>query len=203
MIAVGALSLLFSVAADPRTRWQKTEAWKYRNPEAAEPSAAVFRARRAAGAGVGVALILLGAAVNSVKWSNEPGRGKGHDAVERVAQLLGPTTPGIADQSSDPLPPMPHFHADLLDVVTGYADQVSRYDYRGADLKVTADRAVATTHLFTLTAAGGALYCLQIDETGPGIPDFVDSIKGVRPTVALYQVPIRSAVFDRACAATP
>lgn len=202
VIVVGVLTLMVSLAIDPKKWWWKTEAWKHRTPEAAEPSDPAFRARRGLGVAVGVGAILFGVALNTVTWESSPGRGKGREAVARVAQLLGPTTFGTATQSSDARPPMPHFHADLLLSVAAYADQVGRTDYRGAQLKVIADRADGATHWFTISAAGGGPFCLRIDETGAGEPQIMNSIKGVPAAVAGYQVPIRSTVADGQCKAT-
>ncbi|MBO1753526.1 DUF6199 family natural product biosynthesis protein [Allobranchiibius sp. CTAmp26] len=44
----------------PEATWRRTRAWQYRNPSAAEPSAAAFKMQRIGGAvGIVIGLVLL------------------------------------------------------------------------------------------------------------------------------------------------
>ncbi|MFE3189539.1 DUF6199 family natural product biosynthesis protein [Nocardia sp. NPDC059240] len=203
LVALGGVSIVLSLAINPAASWHATQAWKYRNPEAAEPSDAAYLGQRLGGIVAGIVLIMVGFAVNTATSGNALGRSNSRPAAEKVIQLLGTTTFGSVElaMNADPHPPLKDFQADLRDYISSYASQVSLHDYPAAQLSISDDHAQGATHLFTLAAARGKRYCLRVDETGPGIPQVVASIKGVPPMVSGYRVPITATLTDGACTA--
>jgi hypothetical protein len=93
VVGLGALGLGWLAFTDQRALWQRFEAWRYRSPEANEPSDAAYAGRRV---GLAVLAVLVGMcavglwrAADTLSWSG----GEVRDAAEDAASALGDDGP--------------------------------------------------------------------------------------------------------------
>ena len=209
-VVVGALMVLFAVVVNARKWWRATEAWRYRDPDANEPSDAWFVSWRAAIVLAGVALVVLGLWMNVSISGSITGRVDPRPAVDSVAESLGTSARTVVPFDWNGRPEM-----DRLDLQGELDDQIRRGiadvnlgEYRAADLAVDSSSQESDTYRYTVNAAGDNHYCLVVRAVGEpvlaGEPVYSAPFPGDplprRPiTDNTVVVPISTSVTDGAC----
>lgn len=122
LLGIPILLLALWGIADPRGQWRSLQAWRYRDPDANEPSDAAYRAMQIQGV---VGLLVAGVAIVAI-WSFLADRGTAADRA--IAGERTTTSPSPTRAATPYLPPEP-------EVVT-VAPLVGYYPAPGVDRKI-------------------------------------------------------------------
>ncbi|MEV5649228.1 hypothetical protein AB0L57_13325 [Nocardia sp. NPDC052254] len=200
-IVIGALMVLFAAVVSPRKWWRTTSAWRYRDPDANEPSSAGFAAWQAGTAVAGVVLVGLGVWLNVSTSGSISGKPVTRPAVDLVAQKLGTSAEVLVSLDRNGQPNMARFdlHKFLDERIYHHMTEVNHQDYRAAHLALDSSSQGNGAHLFTVEAAGGVRYCLTVRTTGDPALAGKPSYSGGRPIMDAVVVPVSTAVTDGAC----
>ena len=200
-IVIGALMILFAIVVSPQKWWRTTTAWRYRDPDANEPSSAGFAARQGGLAVVGVILVGLGVWLNMATSGSISGKPVTRPAVDLVAKKLGTSAEVLVSLDRNGKPDMARFdlHKFLDQRIYHHMTEVNHQDYRAADLALDSSSQTADSHSFTVKAAGGVRYCLAVRTTGDPALAGKPTYSGGRPIQDVVVVPVSTAVTDGAC----
>lgn len=182
-IAIGVILLALALI-NPRSLWHATTGWRYRDPDAHEPSEDALFLGRVGRALMGVLSILLGIYVNG---GFEPAEGSSRAAAEQVAATIragGPVELSIYDDGSDF-----EFRVE------------SRLDWALVDAEATADLKIGDSTVgddhaeYTLQDSSKEKFCLTVSETGRSAPKAPDTPTG-NPHI---DVAIQVGLTDGSC----
>lgn len=196
MVVLGVL-VLGGTFISPKSIWQATEAWKYKNPEANEPSETALELNRLGFAVGGMTMIGVGFAVNGVQYGNAWAVDQSRSVVDEAVAEMGSSTYLSDRTGSDVKFESRKLQESLRDSLR---DRLAAVRTRHVLLTVDGEgSAVNNVYSYTVSTDNGRFYCWRVTQTGDATPETSSALEYVPPTTIGFHVPIANDLSDGRC----